>query len=83
MCLIEQLRFLDLHFVENSIPKLAHKDAEFFGVFHAYYSQGKREDVAKCAGKTLVHGTVRASYFPVCHKVSWWTYKFTSLRNIS
>ena len=39
VCLIEQLRFLDLHFVENSIPKLAHKDTEFFGVFHSYYSQ--------------------------------------------
>ena len=40
VCLIDQLRFqLCFHFVENSIPKLAHKDAEFFGVFHAYYSQ--------------------------------------------
>ena len=56
VCLIDQLRFLDLHVVENSIP---------FGVFHAYYSQGKRGDVAKCAGKTLVRGKVRASYFPV------------------
>ena len=65
VCLIDQLRFLDLHVVENSIPKLAHKDAKFFGVFHAYYSQGKRGDVAKCAGKTLVRGEVRASYFPV------------------
>lgn len=30
VCLIDQLRFLDLHVVENSIPKLAHKDAKFF-----------------------------------------------------
>ena len=40
VCLIDQLGSrLGFHFVENSIPKLAHKDAEFLGVFHAYYSQ--------------------------------------------
>lgn len=40
VCLIDQLRFrLGFHIVEYSIPKLAHKDAEFFGVFHASYSQ--------------------------------------------
>ena len=40
VCLIDQLGSrLGFHFVENSIPKLAHKDAEFFGVFHAYYSE--------------------------------------------